>query len=338
MSEPTFKLELTQRPRRLRRTASLRALVEETVLRPADFIAPLFVVEGKNAPEEISSMPGVFRFSIADLVKECRALAKLGVPAVALFPKLDAKLKDEDGTLALSEDALILRAVRAVKKSAPELTVMTDIALDPYTTHGHDGLLNAARNDVDNDRTVEVLVKMAILHAGAGVDLVAPSDMMDGRVGAIRRGLDAAGFTGTGIMAYSVKFASAYYGPFRDAVGSAQAAGTHLLSKATYQLDPANRRAAFTELALDEAEGADIVMVKPAGPYLDIIRDVRNATNKPVAAYQVSGEYAQLQAAAKLGWLDLARTRRESLLAIKRAGADMILTYFAREMAAELRG
>ena len=332
-----FKLELTQRPRRLRRTFSLRALVEETILRPADFIAPLFVVEGKEAPEAIASMPGVFRLNIADLVKECRALAKVGIPAVALFPKLESRLKDEAGSAALNEDALILRAVRAVKKAVPELTVMTDIALDPYTTHGHDGLLNAARNDVENDRTVEVLTTMAVLHAGAGVDLVAPSDMMDGRVGAIRRSLDAAGYTSTGIMAYSVKFASAYYGPFRDAVGSAAAAGTSLLNKATYQLDPANRRAALTELSLDEAEGADILMVKPAGPYLDIIRDVRNATNKPIAAYQVSGEYAQLHAAAKLGWLDLPRTRRVSLLSIKRAGGDMMLTYFAKEMAAELR-
>ena len=333
----SFKLDLTQRPRRLRRTASLRALVQETVLRPADFIAPLFVIDGKGAPEPIASMPGVTRFNVSDLVKECRSLAKLGVPAVALFPKLDARLKDEDGTAALNEDGLVLRAVRAVKKAVPEIAVMTDIALDPYTTHGHDGVLNAARDDVENDRTVEILTKMAVLHARAGVDLVAPSDMMDGRVGAIRRALDAAGFAGTGIMAYSVKFASAYYGPFRDAVGSAQAAGTHLLSKATYQLDPANRRAAFTELALDEAEGADIVMVKPAGPYLDVIRDVRERTTKPVAAYQVSGEYAQLHAAAKMGWLDLAKTRHESLLAIKRAGADMILTYFAKEMASELR-
>jgi len=335
MSE-SFKLDLTQRPRRLRRTAGLRKLVEETVLRPSDFIAPLFVVEGRNPPEDIASMPGVQRLSITDLVKECRALFKAGVLAVALFPKLESRLKDDEGTAALAEDGLILRAVRAVKKAVPELTVMTDIALDPYTTHGHDGLLNAARNDVENDRTVGVLTAMAVLHARAGVDLVAPSDMMDGRVGAIRKALDAADCTSTGIMAYSVKFSSAYYGPFRDAVGSAAAAGTHLLSKKTYQLDPANRRAALTELALDEAEGADILMVKPAGPYLDIIREVRNASSKPIAAYQVSGEYAQLHAAARLGWLDLAATRRESLLSIKRAGADMILTYFARVMAAEL--
>jgi porphobilinogen synthase len=332
-----FKLDLTYRPRRLRRTASLRALTEETVLRPANFIAPLFVVEGKGAPQPIASMPGISRLNIADLVKECRALAKLGIPGVALFPKLDARLKDEDGTAALHEDGLILRAVRAVKKAVPEITVMTDIALDPYTTHGHDGVLNAARNDVENDRTVRILVKMAVLHARTGVDLVAPSDMMDGRIGAIRHGLDAADFTGTGIMSYTAKFASAYYGPFRDAVGSASAAGTNLLSKVTYQMNPANRREAIREMMLDVAEGADILMVKPAGPYLDVIREIRNATRKPVAAYQVSGEYSQLHAAAKLGWLDLAKTRHESLLAIKRAGADIILTYFAKAMATELR-
>ncbi len=332
-----FKLELTHRPRRVRRTASLRAMVEETVLRPADFIAPLFVVEGKAPPDEIKSMPGVFRLNVADLVKECRAVHKLGIPAVALFPKLDPALKDDEGTQALSEDTLVLRAVRAVKKAVPDLTVITDVALDPYTTHGHDGVLTAARDDVDNDRTVGFLARMAVLQAAAGVDLVAPSDMMDGRVGAIRRGLDAAGYAGTGILAYSAKYNSAYYGPFRDAVGSAQAAGTRLLSKATYQMNPANRREAITEALLDEAEGADMLMVKPAGLYLDIIRDLREATRKPIAAYQISGEYAQIQAAARLGWLDLARCRHESLLAIKRAGADMILTYFAREMAAALR-
>ncbi len=335
--ENSAPLDLTYRPRRLRRTASLRAMVEETVLRPADFIAPLFVIDGKGEPEPIASMPGVSRFNIVDLVKECRALAKLGVPAVALFPKLDAALKDEEGTAALNDDPLVLRAVRAVKKAVPEITVITDIALDPYTTHGHDGVLNAALTDVENDRTVRILARMAVLHAGAGVDIVAPSDMMDGRVGAIRKALDGAGHQETAIMAYSVKFASAYYGPFRDAVGSAKAAGTNLLGKGTYQMNPANRREAIIESTLDIAEGADILMVKPAGPYLDIIREVRNSTRKPLAAYQVSGEYAQLHAAAKLGWLDLARTRHESLLAIKRAGANMILTYFAKEMAAELR-
>lgn len=331
-----FKLELTQRPRRLRRTASLRAMVEETVLRPADFIAPLFVVEGKGAPEEIKSMPGVFRLNLKDLVKECRALHKLGVPAIALFPKLDSKLKDDEGTQALNEDALVLRAVRAVKQAVPELTVITDVALDPYTSHGHDGVLNGPRDDVENDRTVGILAQMAVLQARAGVDLVAPSDMMDGRVGAIRRALDGAGWSNTGIMAYSAKFNSAYYGPFREAVGSAQAAGTRLLSKATYQLNPANRREAIAEALLDDAEGADMIMVKPAGLYLDIIREVRDAVKKPVAAYQISGEYAQIHAAARLGWLDLARCRHESLLAIKRAGADLILTYFAKDMAAAL--
>ena len=332
-----FKLDLTQRPRRLRRTASLRALVEETVLRPQDFVAPLFVVEGKAVPDEIGSMPGVFRLNIPDLVKECRALWKLGVQAVALFPKLDPALKDEEGTQALNEETLVLRAVRAVKKAVPEITVITDVALDPYTTHGHDGVLNAAGDDVENDRTVAILMKMAVLQARAGVDLVAPSDMMDGRVGAIRKALDLSGFCGTGILAYSAKFNSAYYGPFRDAVGSAQAAGTRLLSKATYQMNPANRREALLEATLDAAEGADIVMVKPAGPYLDVIREVRGLTNKPIAAYQVSGEYAQIHAAARLGWLDLARTRHESLLAIKRAGANIILTYFAKDMAQALR-
>jgi len=331
-----FKLDLVHRPRRLRRTDSLRGLVAETVLRPADLIAPLFVVEGAAPPEPISSMPGVFRFSIAGLVQECRELFDLGIRAVALFPKLDASLKDEDGTAALAPDALVLRAVRALKAAVPAMTVMTDLALDPYTTHGHDGVLTADGRDVDNDRTVGILVQMGILHAQAGVDLVAPSDMMDGRIGAIRRGLDQAGLEHTGIMAYSAKFASAFYGPFRDAVGSARAPGTAALSKATYQLDPGNRREALAEVALDEAEGADIVMIKPAGPYLDIIREVRNATLKPVAAYQVSGEYAQIQAAVQLGWLDLAKARRESLLAIKRAGADMILTYFARAVAPEL--
>jgi porphobilinogen synthase len=332
-----LKLDLIHRPRRLRRTVALRNLVEETTLRASDLIAPLFVVEGKGAPQAIGSMPGVYRLPLAALVKECRALANLGVAAVALFPKLDGRYKDDEGSAALQEDALILRAVRAVKEAVPELAVITDLALDPYTTHGHDGVLTPAGDDVDNDRTVAILVKMAVLHARSGVDLVAPSDMMDGRVGAIRRGLNAAGFTETAILAYSAKFASAYYGPFRDAVGSTPAPGKAPLSKATYQLNPANRREALAEVALDIAEGADIVMVKPAGPYLDIIREVRGTTRKPIAAYQVSGEYAQIQAAAKLGWLDLARTRRESLLAIKRAGANMILTYFAKEMAAELQ-
>ena len=327
------KLNLTHRPRRLRRQPSRRALVAETVLRVEDLIAPLFVVDGKGRPEPIASMPGVSRFNITDLVKECRELHGLGVPAVALFPKLDARLKNAEGTEALNPKTLILRAVRAVKKAVPELSVITDVALDPYTSHGHDGVLNVALDDVDNDRTVAILCRMAVLQAAAGVDFVAPSDMMDGRVGAIRKTLDAAGYTDTGILAYSAKYNSAYYGPFREAVGSAKAAGTRLLSKATYQMNPANRREAVREVQLDVAEGADIVMVKPAGLYLDIIREVRNSTRTPVAAYQISGEYAQIHAAAKLGWLDLGRCRDESLLAIKRAGADMILTYFAKDVA-----
>jgi len=338
-SHASFKLNLAERPRRLRRTAAIRSLVEETVLRPADFIAPLFVIDGKNAPPEpVASMPGVVRHNIGDLVKECRALWKLGVPAVDLFPKIDPRLKDAAGSIALDEDGLVLRAIRAVKKALPEMVVMTDVALDPYTTHGHDGLLSDDGGEVLNDATVEALCKMSLLHARAGVDFVAPSDMMDGRVAAIRAALDAAGFEQTAIMAYSAKFASAYYGPFREAVGSGKVAGAKLRDKRTYQLDPANRREALMEALTDEAEGADIVMVKPAGPYLDIIRDVREATRKPVAAYQVSGEYAQIQAAARLGWLDLERASMESLLAIKRAGADMILSYFARSAAAVLRG
>ena len=333
-----FKLELTHRPRRLRRYASRRSLVEETVLRPVDFIAPMFVVDGNPAPEEIGSMPGVFRLSIADIVKECKEIHALGIPAVALFPKLDSKLKDENGTEALNPDTLILRTVRAVKAAVPELSIVTDVALDPYTSHGHDGVLNAEKDNVDNDRTVGILCDMAVMQAKAGVDFVAPSDMMDGRVGAIRKALDAAGYTDTAVMAYSAKYNSAYYGPFREAVGSAQAAGTKLLNKATYQMNPANRREAVEEVLLDVSEGADVVMVKPAGAYLDIIREVRNATLRPVAAYQVSGEYSQIHAAAKMGWLDLPRTRHESLLAIKRAGADMILTYFAKDMAKVLKG
>lgn len=330
------KLNLPQRPRRLRRTATLRALVRETQVRAADLIAPLFVVDGEAAAEEIASMPGQYRRSIADSVTECSELWALGVKAVALFPKLDAELKNAEGTEELNEEGLILRAVRAVKKALPELVIITDVALDPYTSHGHDGVLNATGDDVDNDATVARLAAMAVRQARAGVDFVAPSDMMDGRVGAIRAALDAAGFEQTGILAYSVKFNSAYYGPFREAVGSAKAAGTKLLSKATYQLDPANRREAMTEAVFDAAEGADILMVKPAGAYLDIIRDVRERSDKPLAAYQVSGEYAQIHAAARLGWLDLERTRDESLLAIKRAGADLILTYFAKDVARAL--
>lgn len=324
------------RPRRLRRNAAIRDLVQETRVVAADLIAPLFVKEGDGPPEPVGSMPGVQRLSVADLVAECRALHGLGVRGVALFPVTPASAKDPAGTEALSPGCLVLRAVRAVKSAVPGLVLFTDIALDPYTSHGHDGILTADGSDVDNDATVGVLAKMAVLHARAGADFVAPSDMMDGRVAAIRAALDAAGRTQTGILAYAAKFASAYYGPFREAVGSARAAGTTALDKRTYQLNPANRREALADALLDESEGADMLMVKPAGPYLDIIRDLREASSLPLAAYQVSGEYAQLHAAAEKGWLDLVRTRDESLLAIKRAGADLILTYFAKDVATAL--
>jgi porphobilinogen synthase len=325
-----FKLDLTRRPRRMRRTASLRALASETEVLPQHLIQPVFVIEGEEAPEAIDSMPGISRLSIKDTVAECRELHGLGVSGVALFPKLDESLKSDDGREALNPNTLVLRAIRAVKAAVPELTVITDLALDPYTEHGHDGLWDAAAQDLANDATVEVLTEMAVLAAEAGVDMVAPSDMMDGRVGAIRSALDDNDFEKTAIMAYSAKFASALFGPFRDAVGSASSAGSHNLNKRSYQLNPANRREALVEIALDEEEGADVLMVKPAGPYLDIIREVREETELPLAAYQVSGEYAQIVAAAEKGWLDLERCRNESLLAIRRAGADMILTYFAK--------
>jgi len=303
-----------------------------------DLVAPLFVFDGDGPRQPVESLPGVSRTSIADCVADCEELWGLGIKAVALFPCLDPSLKDDEGTHALDDDALVLRAVRAIKAAHPSMLVITDVALDPYTSHGHDGVLDASGTAVDNDRTVRILAAMAVKQAAAGVDFVAPSDMMDGRIGAMRKALDEAGHTGTGVLAYSAKFASSYYGPFRDAVGSSKAAGTHHLDKRTYQLDPANRREALVETRLDEEEGADVLMVKPAGPYLDVIAAVRGTTQLPVAAYQVSGEYAQIHAAARMGWLDLDRAMHESLLAIKRAGADMIFTYFAKVMATQLRG
>jgi porphobilinogen synthase len=328
-----FRLDLIHRPRRMRRTAALRALANEPELQVHHLIQPIFVIDGDGAAEPIESMPGISRLTIALLIAECRELATLGIPAVALFPKLDDSLKTDDGREALNPSTLVLRAIRAIKAELPQMAVITDLALDPYTVHGHDGLFDVQAGDLVNDATVEILAEMAVLAAEAGADFVAPSDMMDGRVGAIRAALDDNRFEKTNIMAYSAKFASAFYGPFRDAVGSASSAGTHHLDKRTYQLNPGNRREALIEVALDEAEGADVLMVKPAGPYLDIIREVRESTELPLAAYQVSGEYAQLQAAAERGWLDLERCRDESLLAIRRAGADMILTYFARAYA-----
>lgn len=331
-----MKLDLSRRPRRLRRTAAIRELAHETRLHPSNLIAPLFVQDGIGAPTPVGSMPGVNRLSIADTVEECRRLADLGVRGVALFPVTPSDLKTPRGDEALNRDCLVLRTVRAVKSAVPSIALFTDIALDPYTTHGHDGVLTPDGADVDNDATVGILARMAVLHAESGTDFVAPSDMMDGRVGAIRDAMDAAGVHSTGILAYSAKFASAYYGPFREAVGSAKAAGTRSLDKRTYQMNPANPREAIADALLDEAEGADALMVKPAGPYLDIIRELRGETRLPVAAYQVSGEYAQIHAAARMGWLDLEATRDESLLAIRRAGADWILTYFAKEVAAAL--
>ncbi len=324
-------------PRRLRQSPAIRDLVQEVRLHPADLIAPLFVREGDGPPEPVGSMPGVFRLSLADLAIEAAALARLGIRGVALFPVTPPSLKDPTGTEALNPDCLILRAVQVVRQAAPGLVLFTDIALDPYTTHGHDGLLTPDGTDVDNDATVSVLARMAVLHARAGADFVAPSDMMDCRVRAIREALDRQGCTRTGILAYSAKFASAYYGPFREAVGSAQAAGTTGLDKRSYQLNPANPREAIADALLDEAEGADALMVKPAGPYLDILHALRSQTRLPLAAYQVSGEYAQIHAAARLGWLNLERARDESVLAIKRAGADWILTYFARDLATALQ-
>lgn len=331
-------MDLIRRPRRLRRTAGIRALVAENRLLVEDLVQPLFVIDGSGEGEAIPSMPGQFRLPIEHLKVAVRELWSLGIRAVALFPSLETNLKDSEGTEALNPSTLGLRAIRAVKETVPEMVVITDVALDPYTSHGHDGVLSADGTEVENDRTVEILAQMAVLQARAGADFVAPSDMMDGRVGAIRATLDAAGQSTTGVIAYSAKFNSAYYGPFRDAVGSAQAAGTRLLGKETYQLNPANAREAALEVALDIEEGADIVMVKPAGPYLDIVRQTAERSAVPVAAYQVSGEYAQIHAAAAAGWLDLRRCRDESLLAIKRAGADLILTYFARDWARDAQG
>lgn len=326
------------RPRRLRKSAAIRAMVRETQVTVSDFIQPLFVRDGAGAAEPIASLPGQSRWTIDGLCAECRELLELGIRGVALFPVIDASLKTGDGAHALDPDTLILRAIRAVKAAVPELLVFADIALDPYTTHGHDGVLRADGMDVDNDASVALLARMAELNAAAGADFVAPSDMMDGRVAAIRRQLDTAGFSDCGILAYAAKFNSGYYGPFRDAVGSARGANQPYLSKAGYQLDPANRRAALADALLDEREGADMLMVKPAGAYLDIIRELAARSHLPIAAYQVSGEYAQLHAAAQNGWLDLRRCRDESLLAIKRAGADIILTYFAKQWALDAVG
>lgn len=331
-------LDLVQRPRRLRKSDAIRSLVQQNWLRTEDLIQPLFIMEGKGEAVPIDSMPGINRFTEENILQECEELSALDIKAIVLFPaQIPGSRKDMLGSEALNPNSTILKAVRSIKKHVPELTIITDIALDPYTTHGHDGILNKQGTDVDNDKTVALLCQMAILHAEVGVDFVGPSDMMDGRVGAIRGVLDDAGFTHTGIMAYSSKFDSAYYGPFREAVGSSKTAALGTLSKKTYQLNPANRREAILESLIDESEGADILMVKPAGPYLDIIRDIKEECALPLAAYQVSGEYAQIVAAAEKGWLDRTRVREESLIGIKRAGADIILTYFAKEQAQAMR-
>ena len=327
----SFSLHLRRRPRRNRALANVRALVQETKLHRDDLTQPLFFHAGSGAPEEINSMPGMVRHTISSLVEECRALCDLGIAAVALFPSIDPCHKDSTGIHALDPKNILYRAIREIKRACPDLVVIADVALDPYTSHGHDGLLDE-KGCVKNDATVEVLAQLAASEAEAGANIVAPSDMMDGRVKAIRSMLDDLALTEVGIMAYSAKYASAFYGPFRDAVGSAQKMP---LDKRGYQMDPANVREALLEAKLDEEEGADILMVKPAGAYLDIIRAVREATLLPVAAYQVSGEYAQIHAAARLGWLDYKAARNEALLAIKRAGANMILTYFAGELLRE---
>ena len=318
------------RMRRMRRDEFSRRLMRETELTAADFIYPVFVLEGEGEREAVPSMPGVERLSIDLLVKEAREVHELGVPAMALFPVTPLSAKSEDAREAYNPDGLAQRAVRALKEAVPELGIMTDVALDPFTTHGQDGLIDDT-GYVLNDETKEVLVKQALSHAEAGADIVAPSDMMDGRIGAIREALESDGFIYTRIMSYAAKYASSFYGPFRDAVGSAANLGAG--NKYSYQMDPANSDEALHEVGLDLAEGADMVMVKPGMPYLDIVRRVKETFQAPTFAYQVSGEYAMLKAAAQNGWLDEKAVVLESLLCIKRAGCDGILTYFAKQAA-----
>lgn len=331
-SLPSSTLTLPSRPRRLRRTPALRRMVRETQLSVDDLIYPLFVMEGEGQKVEIASMPGCYRYSLDLLLEAVAEAFELGINAIALFPVIPEAKKDAIGTESYNPDGLVQRTVRAIKQAVPEIVVITDVALDPFSTHGHDGIVDD-NGIILNDPTVEVLVKMALSQAEAGADMVAPSDMMDGRVGAIRTSLDAQGYINVGILAYSAKYASAYYGPFRDALDSAPKFG----DKKTYQMDAANAREAIKEVVLDIAQGADIVMVKPALAYLDIIYQVRNATNLPVAAYNVSGEYATIKAAAQMGWIDEKKIILETLTSMKRAGADLILTYFAKEVALMLR-
>ncbi len=312
------------RGRRLRNSAAMRDMVAEHSLKPADFIAPVFVMEGENEKVEIPSMPDYYRYTLDLLMDEIQELKDVGIQSVLVFAKVPDELKDNKGTEALNSDGLMQRAVRAIKEEYPEIVVMTDIAMDPYSSYGHDGIVEDG--EILNDESVEVLAKMAVSHAKAGVDMVAPSDMMDGRIGAMRKALDEQGFEHTGIMAYSAKYASSYYGPFRDALDSAPGFG----DKKTYQMDPANVQEAIKEAKLDEQEGADIVMVKPGLPYMDVIRAVKENVSVPVSVYNVSGEYAMLKAAAQKGWLNEEEAMMEALVGFKRAGADLIATYFAK--------
>lgn len=321
---------MNQRPRILRQSAAVRAMVAETHLAPHQFIAPLFIVEGEGIAEEIPSLPGYFRRSLDHTLREVEALQKLGVLSVLLFVKCSDERKDNKGTEALNEDGLMQRSIRAIRKQFPLICIMTDVALDPYSSFGHDGIVD--QHQILNDATVDVLAKMAISHSRAGADFVAPSDMMDGRIGAIRLALEQHNFHTTGIMSYSAKYASCFYGPFRDALDSAPGFG----DKKTYQMNPANRLEAIREVQLDVTEGADIVMVKPALSYLDIIREVKNSVTIPVSAYHVSGEYAMIKSAAQKGWLNEQQAMLETTLSIKRAGADLIATYFAKELAERL--
>jgi porphobilinogen synthase len=322
------------RMRRMRKDAFSRALMREHTITAADLIYPVFILDGSNRRETVPSMPGVERVSVDLLLTVADDCVKLGIPVMALFPVIDVSLKTPDGIEAINPAGLVPRAVKAIKSRFPELGVLTDVALDPYTSHGQDGVLNDD-GYVLNDQTSAILVQQALAQAEAGVDIVAPSDMMDGRIGAIRAGLESAGFIHTRIMAYSAKYASAFYGPFRDAVGSAANLGKG--SKATYQMDPGNSDEALREVALDIAEGADMVMVKPGMPYLDIVRRVKDEFRVPTFAYQVSGEYAMIKAAAQNGWLDHDKTMMEAMLSFKRAGADGVLTYFARDIARLLK-
>ena len=318
---------LQRRNRILRSTPAIRAMVAQTIVTPNDFIAPLFIDEGENVHAEIASMQGYYRNSIDNTVKEVKELWSLGIKCVLLFIKCKDELKDNTGKEAWNKNGLMQRSIKAIKNAVPEMYVMTDVALDPYSSYGHDGIVEAG--EIVNDPTVEALVKMSLSHAEAGADMVAPSDMMDGRIGAIREGFEKAGFTKMGIMAYSAKYASCFYGPFRDALDSAPGFG----DKKTYQMDPANRTEAVKEALMDVDEGADIVMVKPGLPYLDILRDVKNAVNIPVSVYNISGEYAMIKAAAKMGWIDEDKAIIETLTSFKRAGADLIATYFAKDAA-----